>query len=144
LDRDSFIGGAAEDPPNGGATTEEEAAMWLARGRQDMTPDQERAWAEWLAADRANVDAFEAVIDTWRLLDKVRSEPSILLVREQALGARWRSRKRAYVKIAAIIAAIVVVVAVGIIKKNAAARGTVVSSCIGDHKYEAGRGECAL
>jgi transmembrane sensor len=72
------------------------AAAWFARKRSgDMTEQEGRELAAWLDADPAHRAAWELAGQVWSASDGVRANPTMLSIRERALGRRrfgWAAR----------------------------------------------------
>jgi len=90
------------------------AADWFARQRSGrMTIDEARELEAWLAVDPARQAAFESVQIMWAASEAIRTDPSVMAIREEALKRRrpaWRGAMGG--AIAAGLAALVVTGAV--------------------------------
>lgn len=74
-----------EKPIAPDGSPEDQAAAWFARERKGFSPEDEAAWARWLAADPKHAPAFGDIETTWKGLEAARAEPEIIALREAAL-----------------------------------------------------------
>jgi transmembrane sensor len=92
------------------ATPEDMASQWIARKRSGrMTVDEGEHFERWLSRDPENRAAYDTLEEFWHVIDLVRSDPTIIGMREDA--RRWLSlppRRTVYAAIAASFAALVV------------------------------------
>ena len=94
-------------------TAGEQAAHWFAKRRSgEMSVDAQSAFEAWMAADLSHAVALEELDQLWDDLALIRSDPSILTLREDAvLGLRQIRRRRVVRGLAAACAMLVVVTA---------------------------------
>ena len=72
-----------------------EVAQWFARRRAGpLTPEEQIAFEAWLDADPGNREAFEAASGLWGAFDELRIDPRLMRLREEAMGALGRRRRR--------------------------------------------------
>lgn len=89
-----------------------QVAEWFARRRAGtLTPDDQAAFQAWLDADPDNREAFEQASDLWGDLDRLRSDPRLMRLREEAKVAVGRRLVR---RVAGAVAACAVLVLGGV------------------------------
>lgn len=75
------------------SSVEAAAARWFARSRSGlMTAEETSDLGQWLQSDARHARAYEEVEGAWSLVERVRLDPRILLVREQAVSRGRRAR----------------------------------------------------
>lgn len=91
---------------------EEVAAGWVARQRSGtMTAEETRELNAWLEAGAANREAFEHVDGLWRASARLRADPQIMALRDDAMRAYPGRRRPRWLPAAA--AAVVAVAVLG-------------------------------
>lgn len=87
-----------------------EALRWFARVRSgELSRAQLESLRTWLASSTEHLAQYESVLSTWRQLEKLRDEPSVLAIRE---AARRRASMRALwssMRVAAVACCLVLV-----------------------------------
>ena len=99
-----------------GMTPAEEAAHWLVRlDGDDVTVAEEAAFDAWLSKSEVNRAAYARACEAWEAVDQVALDPTVQALRISVLAGRRPKRRPSLTQIAAIAAALVVSVGLGVV-----------------------------
>src|SRR5690606_34057777 len=87
---------------------ENEASVWfLTRDGGTMSPEQEAAFAEWLARSPKHEEAYSAVEAIWSAASQLERHPSFETTRRWAIAAAARGRATRRVVLTGLAAAVI-------------------------------------
>ncbi len=97
-------------------TPAEAAAYWLVRlDGDDVTAAEEAAFDAWLSNSEANRAAYARACEAWEAVDQVALDPTVQALRISVLAGRRPKRRPSLTQIAAIAAALVLSIGLGVV-----------------------------